>query len=83
MLATSPVFRGFSINFSPDGHGLSCLSARRGAWWAVRIARSTPDPYLNYPSSAGRSRRVAFLRILTFTGVHDLSRYVERQGQAV
>ena len=63
MLATSPVFRGFSINFSPDGHGLSCLSARRGAWWAVRIAHSTPDPYLNTPSeqdAPGVSRSYAF-----------------------
>ena len=34
-------------------------------------------------SRADCARRVAFLRILTFTGVHDLSRYVERQGQAV
>lgn len=82
MLATSPVFRGFSINFS-NGHGLSCLSARRGAWWLIRIVGSTLDPYLNYPGRAGCARRVAFLRILTFTGVHDLSRYVERQGQAV
>ena len=83
MLATSPVFRGFSINFFPMVTVFHAFLYGVVHGGPCGIARSTPDPYLNYPGRAGCARRVAFLRILTFTGVYDLSRYVERQGQAV
>ncbi|ADP40416.1 hypothetical protein HMPREF0733_10959 [Rothia dentocariosa ATCC 17931] len=41
----------------------SYLSARRGAWWLIRIVGSTLDPYLNIPikqDAPGVSRSCAF-----------------------
>ena len=84
MLATSPVFRGFSINFSPDGHGLGGFFMPFCTAWCM-VGRAGSHTVRQIHTLISRSSRMCpacrVLTILTFTGVHDLSRYVERQGQ--
>ena len=63
MLATSPVFRGFSINFFPMVTVFHAFLHGVVHGGPCGIARSTPDPYLNTPSEQdepGVSRSYAF-----------------------
>ena len=79
-LSNPPIFRGFSINFSPTVTVLgdfSCLSARRGAWWLIRIVGRTLDPYLLIPQQC---RSLPACRVPAHSDIHRVKAPLSRRG---
>lgn len=78
--ATSPVFRGFSINFSPDGHGLEgffmpfctawCMVGRAGSHTVRQIHTLIPH----------QSRMRPACRVPTHSDIHRVKAPLSRRG---
>lgn len=76
MLATSPVFRGFSINFFPMVTVFHAFLYGVVHGGPCGIARSTPDPYLNYQ----QSRSLLACRVPVHSDIHRVKAPLSRRG---